>query len=101
MGELSQAEAGAQTPAASQPDVNTPHAELTTLKETYIKAAQTIDQMREPAAELSVIRDTLRTAVTNDRCSTDDAFAKFLWEDLGPGLAKRLHKERSNDEKVS
>jgi len=57
--------------------------------------------MREPAAELSVICDTLRAAIKIDRCSTDDAFAKFLYEDLGPGLAKRLHKERSQDDKVS
>jgi len=38
--------------------------------------------------------------VASDRCSTDDAFAKFLYEDLAPGLAKRLHKERSQDDKV-
>jgi len=102
MGEQGQTEAEAQKPTVDPlPVVNAQQAELNALKETYIKVAQTIDQMKEPAAELSMLRDTLRAAVECDRCSHDAAFAKFLWEDLAPGLAKRLNKERSNDDKVS
>lgn len=90
-----------QTSAASTPDDATAQAELKHLKETFIKAAQTIDQMKEPIVELSILRDAMRAAVVSDRCAQDAAFAKFLWSDLGPGLAKRLNKERSNDDKVS
>jgi len=56
--------------------------------------------MKEPIIELCILRDAMRAAVVNDRCAQDTVFAKFLWSDLGPGLAKRLSKERSNDEKV-
>lgn len=31
----------------------------------------------------------------------DEAWAKFVHEDLGPGMAKRLAKERSYNENVS
>jgi hypothetical protein len=40
-------------------------------------------------------------AVVTDRVGNEPEFATFLYEDLGPGLAKRLHKERSVDETVS
>jgi len=55
--------------------------------------------MKEPIIELVILRDAMQAAVSTNRCASDDAFAKFLWDDMGPGLAKRLHKERSNDEK--
>ena len=98
MGEQGQTEV--QTIVASTPEDTTAQAELKHLKETFIKVAQTIDQMKEPMLELCILRDAMRAAVSTDRCAQDAAFAKFLWADLGPGLAKRLSKERSNDEKV-
>lgn len=57
--------------------------------------------MREPSNELSTLAIAMSVAVLNDRCATDPDFATFLYEDMGPGLAKRLSKERSNDENVS
>ena len=71
------------------------------MKETYIKAASTIDKLKEPMEDLIIIRDTLREAAATDQAATDEPFRQFLYEDLAPGLAKRLYKERSNDEKVS
>jgi len=51
--------------------------------------------------DLISIRDTLREANQSNRAATDEPFRTFLQEDLAPGLAKRLFKERSNDDKVS
>jgi len=75
--------------------------DLNQLKETFIAVATAIDKMHEPKNDLNVLSLALGAAVSSDRCSTDAAFATFLYEDLGPGLVKRLHKERSNDETVS
>ena len=75
--------------------------ELNTLKFTYIEAATAIDKMKEPRVELIVLSEAMRAAHSVNRCASDPAFAKFLYEDLAPGLIKRLHKERSNDENVS
>lgn len=57
--------------------------------------------MKEPINELNTLATALAEALVQDRCSTDKDFATFLYEDLAPGLIKRLHKERSNDENVS
>ena len=43
------------------------------------------------------LADALNLAVKTDRCATDADFATFLYEDMAPGLAKRMEKERSND----
>ena len=43
----------------------------------------------------------MNEALDNDRLSNDLAFATFYNEDLAPGLARRLAKERSNDKSVS
>ena len=75
--------------------------DLRLLKETYIIAAQAIDKMKEPSNELSILAEALMEAITLNRTVIQQEFATFLYEDLAPGLAKRLHKERSNDETVS
>ncbi len=53
--------------------------------------------MKEPTAQLLTLADALRTALTTFRCRNDDIFATFLYEEMAPGLCKRLHKERSNN----
>ena len=57
--------------------------------------------MKEPVNELNVLATALTEAIVQDRCGSDKDFATFLYEDMAPGLIKRLHKERSNDENVS
>jgi hypothetical protein len=71
------------------------------LKEMYIAAASSIDKLQEPKEALNVLAGAMAQAVVSDRVGNEPAFATFLYEDLGPGLAKRLHKERSVDETVS
>lgn len=75
--------------------------ELLALKSTFLAATSAIDTMKEPILQLSEIADALRHAISTDRTKDDKAFATFLYEDLAPGLAKRLIKERSNDDSVS
>lgn len=48
-----------------------------------------------------VLLEAMCAAAHNERCSNDAKFATFLYEDLGPGLAKRLTKEKSVNENVS
>lgn len=71
------------------------------LKQTFLKAATEIDKLREPSAELLVLRDAMAEAESIDRVKSDQEFASFLYKDLAPGLAKRLPNERSSDDKVS
>ncbi len=75
--------------------------DLKMLKEKFITAATAIDKMQEPKQELNDLAHAMAEALRTDRVRNDPAFATFLYEDLGPGLAKRLHKERSQDETVS
>ena len=75
--------------------------DLKMLKEKFIAAATAIDKMQEPKQELNDLAHAMAEALRTDRVRNDPAFATFLYEDLGPGLAKRLHKERSQDETVS
>lgn len=44
------------------------------------------------------LAEALNSAIEKDRCATDLEFATFLYEDMAPGLAKRMEKERSNDQ---
>jgi hypothetical protein len=74
--------------------------DLTLLKETYISAATAVDKMKEPTNNFTLIHSALQEALFTDRVGNDPAFATFIYEDLGPGIAKRLNKERSNDETV-
>ena len=67
----------------------------------FANAASAIDNKKEPTIELCVIVEGMREAIKIDRSGSDPEFSKFLHEELGPGLAKRLYKERSNDPKVS
>ena len=71
------------------------------LKLSFINAAQQIDSMKEPKLELSELATAMHLAAQTDRAGKEEGFATFLHEDLAPGLAKRLHKERSSDHNVS
>ena len=48
--------------------------------------ASAIEKMKEPGVELSEIAEALKIAILADRCANDEAFATFLFEDMGPGL---------------
>ena len=75
--------------------------DLKQLKEAFIAAATAIDKLKEPTNDLTFIQTALLEALNTDRTATDLAFATFIYEDLGPGLAKRLSKEKSNDDTVT
>jgi hypothetical protein len=61
-------------------------------------AFEQLDKMREPMKEIIDLNTELNVALTQDKTATDTDFRSFLHEDLAPGMAKRLHKERSNDD---
>lgn len=80
---------------------STPDSDLKQLKLSFINAAQQIDKMQEPKQELGELAQAMYLAAQTDRAGKEPGFATFLYEDLAPGLAKRLHKERSSDNNVS
>ena len=57
--------------------------------------------MKEPMVQLSILCAAMNDALVTKRLGTDSDFATFYNEDLAPGLARRLAKERSNDKTVS
>lgn len=69
-------------------------------KEAYITAASAIDKLKEPLLQLVQIREFLDATVA-ENLMTDADWAKFVNEDLCPGIAKRLAKEKSYQENVS
>lgn len=71
------------------------------LKEALKFVVKQIAHMQEPINQLAILADALKLAVSSDRCASDSEFATFLCEDLSPGLAMALQKERSNDQNVS
>jgi hypothetical protein len=74
--------------------------DLIEFKKTFCTAAEAINRMKEPLNELQTLYVMMLDAANKDRAGSDPDFATFLYEDLAPGLAKRLHKERSNDPNV-
>jgi hypothetical protein len=73
---------------------------LIQFKEAYITAASAIDKLKEPLLQLVQIREFLDATVA-ENLMTDADWAKFVNEDLCPGIAKRLAKEKSYQENVS
>lgn len=69
-------------------------------KENYIIAASAIDKLKEPLLQLVQIREFLDATVA-ENLMIDTDWAKFVNEDLCPGIAKRLAKEKSYQENVS
>lgn len=67
---------------------------LIQFKEAYITAASAIDKLKEPLMQLIQIREFLDATVT-ENLMTDVDWAKFVNDDLCPGIAKRLAKEKS------
>ena len=67
----------------------------------YMQAKAAIEKLKEPIDELAELRDVLRDAAEKDRAGSDPLFAKFLYEECGPGITKLMAKERSNNQKVS
>ena len=73
---------------------------LIQFKEAYITAASAIDKLKEPLLQLIQIREFLDATVA-ENLMTDAGWAKFVNDDLCPGIAKRLAKEKSYQENVS
>jgi hypothetical protein len=73
---------------------------LVDFKEAYITAATAIDKLKEPLVQLIQIREFL-DATIRENLMTDTDWAKFVNEDICPGMAKRLSKEKSYQENVS
>ena len=90
------------TPAeqAEQPETLSVPQRLIQFKEAYITAASAIDKLKEPLMQLIQIREHLDATVA-ENLMTDADWAKFVNEDLCPGIAKRLAKEKSYQENVS
>lgn len=83
------------TPIDASADVSkTANARLVEFKEAYIAAASQIDKLKEPLLQLVQIRDFLDETLRENRMAEPD-WAKFVNEDLCPGIAKRLAKEKS------
>jgi hypothetical protein len=73
---------------------------LIAFKNAYITAASAIDKLKEPLEQLIEIKDFLY-AVEKEGLMSEPDWAKFINEDVGPGMSKRLAKERSYNENVS
>ena len=82
----------------SEPPTNAQR--LHSFKNSYITAASAIDKLKEPLQELIEIKDFLY-AVEKEQLMAEADWAKFVNEDVGPGMAKRCAKERSYNENVS
>ena len=66
-------------------------------KTTYLYVANELDKFREPSVEMKTLSNFLRESIENKR--EDEAYISFLHLDIGPGMAQRLQKETSNDER--
>ncbi len=77
--------------------------ELQTLKDICDTARQAIDRGREPMDELKQIQDLIGHLAENtkDLYDKSEEYKKFFYQEMTPGVIKRLTKERSNDDKVS
>ena len=73
---------------------------MVSFKQSYITAASAIDKMKEPLVELVEIKEFL-VATEAEGLMKDPDWAKFVHEDVGPQMSKRLAKERSYNENVS
>lgn len=73
---------------------------LIAFKSAYITAASAIDKLKEPLEQLIKIKDFLFTVEKEGLMSEPD-WAQFINVDVGPGMSKRLAKERSYNENVS
>ena len=71
------------------------------MKHAALVAKQTIEKLKEPVAELIELRECLQDAIKNDTFNKDPVFAKFVYEEMGPGIIKLLARERSNQPPVS
>jgi hypothetical protein len=74
---------------------------LKEFKETYIVAASAIDKLKEPLQELIMLKQTIDLMLQEGLMDTEEDWRKFVYNDLGQGMAKRMHKERSYQEIVS
>ena len=83
---------------SAEEEENVLEVELTAATKVAIYA---ISKWQEPTEQLTVIRDYLRQAAETDSVGSDPVFAKFLYEELAPGLTKKLARERSVDDVVS
>lgn len=92
---------GNQQTTKSTEQVGENSEELKLFKQNYIAVASAIDKRQEPLAEMIALKDAMKKAVETNEAEKDPVFAKFLYDDLAPGLSKRLSKEKSNDNNVS
>jgi len=74
---------------------------LKDFKEAYIVAATAIDKLKEPLQELIVLKQTIDLMLDEAIMDTEEDWRKFVYNDLGLGMAKRMQKERSYQEIVS
>ena len=70
------------------------------LRNATTAAVKALEFWKEPTKALVVIVKYLREAAKTDRVATDPVFAKFLYEDLAPGVTRKLAKERTSDDEV-
>ena len=85
------------------------------LKRTYDAVASAIGKAQEPMEELNVLRRFLAELCANDGALLGPASGepaegaeglpadeiRYILEDMGPGLIKKMCRERSGDEQVS
>ena len=85
------------------------------LKRTYDAVATAIAKAQEPMDELNTLRRFLGELVANDGAllgpkpgepaegaeGLPDDEIRYILEDMGPGLIKKMCRERSGDEQVS
>lgn len=67
----------------------------------YKSAMSELTRLKEPSKELSDLTTALDRALEEEWSSTSPEFRAFLHNDLAPGLAEKLYKERSSDKLVS
>ena len=68
------------------------------LRNATTLAIKALEFWKEPTKAFMIIKKYLEEAVANERVKNDAIFAKFLYEELAPGLTRKLSRERSNDD---
>ena len=71
------------------------------LRAALKEAMKQLRFQQEPKKEFQLISQYLREAYRTEQVESDPIFAKFLYEEIGPGLMKRLSQEYSYDNEVS
>ena len=67
------------------------------LRAALKEAMKQLRFQQEPKREFQLISKYLQKAYQTDQAASDPVFAKFLYEEIAPGLMKRLSQEYSYD----